>query len=243
MFLFYIGTEIKKLSASILSCKAIEGGSLLQEQLPGQFLYTGSAGFTGESFGGKASITFVKSMDKNEKKEKCTINVTAGEGRKKVRETFSWSMEESNPVVTSPSESSMLGSCRLHSRYMKSIGKCELPTASEPGDKCYDEAGKDVTILLPYLHQQNSSDRKLVGFSGGMSIETDPRQSSMVGKGFSVWRSTKDSEKWCLDLTGLLPYQCTSLGLQQEIKNQAGQIIAVLVSSKEKVLYKATKEP
>ncbi len=215
----------------VLHCSMDEGGADLTEDEFGVYSYRGSYGFAGDSAGGTAKIEL------NRAEGKCVLKVSAGKGARSLTRSFSWTINPSG-IPKSISEAQMQdGDCRLSLRYSKSIALCHLPTPSEPGSQCYGEAGKDLTALLPTGN--SSVSRKLVAYSGGMTLEIDPGSQ----RGITIWRKKMGEGGWCYQLKTLFPYECKELSNRQEVKNAAGQIIGILEPQKEKVFFKQAKQP
>lgn len=214
----------------VINCKMEEGGAQLTQMNQTQFKYVGSYGFDGAMAGGEAKIQLTK--DKN----KCTLNVVAGKGLDQINKSFAWTINpDGNPTSISV-EKALEENCQIKQRYSKSIAQCIMPSPQEPGNQCHNEAGKDLTAQLPSGNPVIT--RKLITYSGGMTLETDPGSQH----GFSVLRDPKNSQSWCYK-DYFFPTNCKKLDSRIEIKNKDNQIIAVVEPQAEKVLLKQTKQP
>ena len=160
-----------------------EGGAELFEERPGVYSYKGSYGFDGANAGGAAKI------DMTNQAGKCTLKVSAGDGAQKLSRSFSWAIDPSRIPNSISEASSQDGVCRFKLRYSKSFSQCILPTSTEPGIQCHGEGGKDVTASLPSGNPIIKT--KLVGYSGGMTIEIDPESRRGITVALLHWHKRR----------------------------------------------------
>lgn len=240
-FIFFVGILGRPLQLTaqtqagyprvVLHCKMTEGRADLIETQLGMFIYRGTYGFLGDSYGGQAKL------EMSQEGGKCRLNISAGDGAKKLSRVFSWTINPSGLPQSIKEDSSQEEDCQFQLRYSKTFSQCKLPTSGEPGSQCHGEGGKDLTVKIP--SGSPSIKRRLVGYAGGMTIEVDPGTEN----GVAVWRNPKVEGGWCYQVKTLFPYKCKILENLQEIKNAAGQIIGILEPQKERVLFKSSQEP
>lgn len=129
--------------------------------------------------------------------------------------------------------------CNMGPRYTDTLGKCKMPTDTDPRNKCFDIPGKSIAIT-----QENNSfnSNKIDLFSGGVVIEDfqeEKKANFNQAQDLAFWK--KDSQ-WCMGSPRLEECEKPFTG-SREIKNSNGEIIGLVETAGDNLLFRQVKAP
>lgn len=163
LFLFAV-LESQIVSASdflprdAIYCDLTEGRISLTESAPGEFSYSESVGMIGSPGAGLAKLKF-QTID-----DKCIVSVNyMGKEGSILSRDFTFTNGSPSGITSLKffkTDQPQNVKCKFSKRYAETIGQCKAPTAENPGNKCFGEAGLEVPLTLSNASYISASENK-----------------------------------------------------------------------------------
>jgi hypothetical protein len=221
---------------TVFAC-SIEGTLGIFETKPGEFAYIESTGFFG---GGVGQVPATLSTEN--KNGECVVSaeITLPGGKK---ETKKFNFSSTKDPYTGSTDTLGGIKCNLSKRYKESLAKCKVPTATEPGNKCYGTKSPPLPITLEGA-TFDLPESKLDLNQGGLAIATY----AGISEPYYFKIKIKDG-KWCIKKTEYsTDYNddCESFPSNNsvELRNKDGFIVGVVTASNnDTLIVKQVKKP